>query len=134
MKAVTDRPRPLEPIDLCVDYAGINAFFADYARNIGRGGTFVQTDRPLDIGTKLRFTLNVPSLPNPISLLGQVQWRVTPEQSHEGQPPGMGIGFLYASEAERVRLDNTVESLMRSSLGPDLCRKLLAQTRNTLKR
>lgn len=126
--------RPDEPIDLCVDYAGINAFFADYARNIGRGGTFVQTSRPLAIGTKLRFSLNVPNMDKPILLLGQVQWRVTPEQSHEGQPPGMGIGFVYESEAERVRLDNTVESMMQQSLGPELCNKLLAQTRNTLKR
>lgn len=121
-------------IDLCVDYTGINAFFADYARNIGRGGTFVQTNKPLEIGTRLRFTLHVPHLNDPIMLQGQVQWRVTPEQSHEDQPSGMGIGFVYESEAERVRLDNTVESMMRQSLGPQLCEKLLAQTRNTLKR
>ena len=134
MSFVTDQPPAIEPIDLCVDYTGLNAFFADYARNIGRGGTFVETDRPLEIGTRLRFTLKVPSLPTPISLLGQVQWRIVPEQSHDGQPPGMGIGFVYTSEAERVRLDNTVEALMAESLGPELCRKLLAQTRNTLKR
>lgn len=131
---MTEQPPGIEPIDLCVDYAGINAFFADYARNIGRGGTFVETNRPLEIGTKLRFVLKVPGLSDPISLLGQVQWRILPEQSHEGQPPGMGIGFLYGSEAERVRLDNAVETLMSESLGPELCSKLLAQTRNTLKR
>jgi type IV pilus assembly protein PilZ len=31
----------------------MNAFFADYTKNISRGGTFIRTDKPLDIGTEV---------------------------------------------------------------------------------
>ena len=31
-------------IELTVEYKRMNAFFADYTKNISRGGTFIRTD------------------------------------------------------------------------------------------
>ena len=39
------------PIELKVEYKRLNTFFADYTKNISRGGTFIATDKPLPVGT-----------------------------------------------------------------------------------
>jgi type IV pilus assembly protein PilZ len=107
-------------IELRVEYKRLNAFFADYTKNISRGGTFICTDRPLDIGTDFVFRLGVPNLSEPLVLKGKVQWIITPEQATPEQEPGMGIGFVFESELERARVEATVEKLMVDNLGPVL--------------
>ena len=112
------------PIQLKVEYRRLNGFFADYTRNLSRGGTFIRTDRPLPVGTVFEFQLLVPHLDAPLSVRGEVSWIVTPEQSPAaGKEPGMGIRFL---EEGSDLLDRTVERLMTDSLGPALSTKLLA--------
>src|SRR6201999_805889 len=97
----SDRRRePRAPIELKVEYKRLNSFFADYTKNISRGGTFIKTDRPLDIGTDFIFKLGVPTLAEPLVLAGKVQWVINPDQATEEQEPGMGIGFIFESEAE----------------------------------
>lgn len=51
------------PITLRVDYKRLNTFFADYTKNISKGGTFIRTTRPLAIGTEFMFVLTVPATP-----------------------------------------------------------------------
>jgi type IV pilus assembly protein PilZ len=119
------REEPRAAIELRVEYKRINAFFADYTKNISRGGTFICTDRPLEIGTDFVFRLGVPHLPEPLVLKGKVQWIVTPEQATAEQEPGMGIGFVFESEIDRARVEATVEKLMVDNLGPVLFEKLL---------
>src|SRR5262249_21370540 len=48
------------PIMLRVDYKRLNSFFADYTKNISKGGTFIRTNKPLEIGTEFVFVLNMP--------------------------------------------------------------------------
>jgi type IV pilus assembly protein PilZ len=115
------------PIELKVEYKRLNSFFADYTRNISRGGTFIRTAKPLDIGTEFTFKLVVPKLEKPLELRGKVQWMVRQEDADPdaGQEPGMGIGFIYATEAERQKIEGIVERLMVDSLGPILYEKLM---------
>lgn len=119
------RQEPRAPIELRIEYKRLNSFFADYTKNISRGGTFICTDRPLEIGTDFVFKLGVPSLAEPLVLRGRVQWIVPPEQAKEEQEPGMGIGFVFESELDRERVAATVEKLMVESLGPVLYEKLV---------
>jgi len=114
------------PIALKVEYKRINSFFADYTKNISRGGTFIRTSNPLSIGTEFMFHLQVPSLEQPLQIKGKVQW-VVPEGGGEEQEPGMGIGFVYDSEADRDKIANTVENLMIGQLGPVLYFKLMGK-------
>ena len=39
------------PIELKVEYKRLNTFFYDYTKNISKGGTFIKTEKPLDVGT-----------------------------------------------------------------------------------
>jgi type IV pilus assembly protein PilZ len=125
---MSDRRMSLRaPIELKVEYKRLNSFFADYTRNISKGGTFIRTDKPLPIGTEFRFVLQVPKLEAPLELRGKVQWivRIGDDAAAIDPGPGMGIGFVYDSEADRERVESVVESLMVESLGPVLYRKLL---------
>jgi type IV pilus assembly protein PilZ len=123
------RSAPRVPIELRVEYKRLNSFFADYTKNISRGGTFISTDRPLEIGTDFVFKLGVPNLPEPLVLKGKVQWIVLPHEATEERGPGMGIGFVFDSELERERVEATVEKLMIESLGPVLYQKLIGHRR-----
>jgi type IV pilus assembly protein PilZ len=118
------RSGPRGPIELRVEYKRLNSFFADYTKNISRGGTFISTDRPLEVGTDFVFRLSVPNLPEPLVLKGKVEWIVTPEAA-EGRETGMGIGFVFESDAERALIETLVEKLMIESLGPVLYDKLV---------
>jgi type IV pilus assembly protein PilZ len=128
------RDGPRVPIELKVDYKKVNSFFADYTKNISKGGTFIKTKKPLDVGTEFVFKLVVPRLIEPIALQGQVKWVM-----REGEPPppgidpdhepGMGIRFIYASPDERAAIEATVEKLMIDSLGQLLYSKLIGKDR-----
>ncbi|MBL8919010.1 MAG: TIGR02266 family protein [Myxococcaceae bacterium] len=108
------------PIELKVDYKKLNSFFADYTKNISKGGTFIKTKKPLPIGTRFLFKLTVPQRNDPFELLGEVVWSTI-----EGEEPGMGIKFVYSQDSQRSDFEGVVEQLMASSLGADLAGKLL---------
>jgi type IV pilus assembly protein PilZ len=119
------RAYPRKPIELKVEYKRLNTFFADYTKNISKGGTFIKTTNPLEIGTEFIFKLFVPTLEQPLHLKGRVQWIVNESELKEGRYPGMGIKFMFDSEEERKQLHSRVENLMIKSLGYHLSSKLL---------
>jgi type IV pilus assembly protein PilZ len=108
------------PIELKVDYKKLNSFFADYTKNISKGGTFIKTKKPLAIGTRFLFKLTVPQRAEPFELLGEVVW-----SKADGDEPGMGIRFIYSNDSQRAEFEGVVEKLMADSLGADLTEKLL---------
>ena len=114
------RKEPRAPIELKVDYKKLNSFFADYTKNISKGGTFIKTKKPLPIGTQFLFKLTVPQRGEPFELLGEVVW-----SQNDGDEPGMGIRFIYTNDGQRSEFEGVVEQLMSSSLGPELTGKLL---------
>ncbi len=113
------------PIELKVEYKRVNTFFADYTKNISRGGTFIATERPLAIGTEFIFALGIPQLEEPLRLTGKVIWIVKVEDSSKANPAGMGIEFQYADHAERREKEAAVEKLMVAELGEHLAAKIL---------
>jgi type IV pilus assembly protein PilZ len=129
------RDGPRLPIELKVEYKKLNTFFADYTKNICKGGTFIRTKKPLDLGTIFLFKLAIPNLKEPIAIRGEVKW-----VKREGEPPplgvpedhedGMGIRFIYDTPSERAAVEGTVEKLMIDSLGQLLYSKLIGKERS----
>lgn len=115
------------PIELRVEYRRLNTFFADYTRNISRGGTFIATEKPLALGTEFVFALAVPGLEEALRLRGKVIWITTRAESTKANPAGMGIEFQYADEHERRGKERAVERLMARELGEHLAAKLLGR-------
>lgn len=118
-------------VTLKVGYTRLNTFFADYTKNISKGGTFIRTTQPLELGTEFIFELTVPSANEAISgelkilLTGVVKWIVKEGEATPDKPPGMGIAFVFKSEEERARVQAMVSDLMKASLGENLATKLL---------
>jgi type IV pilus assembly protein PilZ len=112
-------------IQLRVDYKRLNTFFADYTKNISKGGTFIRTVKPLDVGTEFVFVLSVPSHDKQLELKGEVVWIVTEEQANQESPAGMGIRFRFVDDSERQKVDDFVEKLMDEALGAHISTKLL---------
>jgi type IV pilus assembly protein PilZ len=119
------------PITLRVEYKRINTFFADYTKNISKGGTFIRTTRPLAVGTEFMFVLSLrPDGPAPVQLelKGIVKWVVSEADATDDAPAGMGIQFVFADDAQREAVETVVIEMMNEALGPVLAGKLLRST------
>lgn len=125
MAKKTKHTDPGQPIELPVDYKKMNTFFADYAKNISRGETFIKTHRPLPVGTRFLFKLSVPAIDGPIVLDGEVAW-LRGESDPAGEA-GMGIKFEFPLDADREAFHERIEALMVESLGEYIHRGLLAR-------
>jgi type IV pilus assembly protein PilZ len=116
-----------QAIELSVEYKRLNTFFADYTRNISKGGTFIRTERPLDVATEFVFALTIRGLSEPLRLRGRVKWIVRPADANDQSPAGMGIEFQYANDEERRATELIVEKLMAEELGEGLTARLLGR-------
>jgi type IV pilus assembly protein PilZ len=114
-------------ITLRVDYKRMNTFFADYAKNISKGGTFIRTAKPLDVGTEFVFVLSIPGHGDPLQLNGQVVWTIDEAHATGDRPAGMGIRFRFAHDEERRHLEQFVVALMSEKLGSHVAGKLLGK-------
>jgi type IV pilus assembly protein PilZ len=115
------------PIELKVEYKRLNTFFADYTKNISRGGTFIKTSRPLPVGTEFLFKLFVPGRPQPLTIHGEVQRIVSDINGADER--GMAIRFVYREGDPQDEIARTVEGMMTHSLGPRLYAKLMNHSR-----
>lgn len=112
-------------ITLRVDYKRLNTFFADYTKNISKGGTFIRTTKPLDVGTEFVFVLSFPSAEGQLRLRGEVMWVVGEDIATEASPAGMGIRFLFEGDSERQGVHDFVERLMTDALGGHIASQLM---------
>src|SRR5512138_2201036 len=103
------RRNPRAPIELKVEYKRLNTFFADYTKNISRGGTFIKTSRPLPVGTEFLFKLFVPGRDEPLTIHGEVQRIIGPQNDDE---PGMAIKFVYREGDPQAEIARVVEGMM----------------------
>ena len=133
------RAEARRPIELKVEYKRLNTFFADYIKNISRGGTFIKTSRPLPVGTEFLFKLFVPGRESPFTIHGEVH-RIIEGRSPggEGRSPaspgidtvgdgeaGMAIRFTYREGDPQREIARVVDGMMTESLGPRLYAKLM---------
>jgi type IV pilus assembly protein PilZ len=114
-------------ITLKVDYKRLNTFFADYTRNISKGGTFIRTSKPLTVGTEFLFVLSLPTLNEQVQLTGEVKWVISEEEATTDKPAGMGIKFKFETDADRAKVDQFVARLMENALGTSISNRLLAK-------
>ncbi len=111
-------------IELKVEYKRLNTFFADYTRNISKGGTFIKTRNPLPMGTRFLFRLHVPGLTQPLELDGRVRWIVAQDEERPGIEAGMGIEFVYEGPGAAARISTIVEDLLKASFGPHVATQI----------
>ena len=126
MEEQSKRNVPRAPIEIRVEYQHLNALAADYTKNLSKGGAFIPTETPLPVGTRCAFTLNVPTLAEPLRLEAKVK-----HHDSAGDEPGMGIEFLFSSDEESSAFHIVIDRLMFEHLGEQLYTHLKSSKRNT---
>ena len=98
--------------ELPVAYRTVGSFLTDWATNISHGGLFINTRKPLPVGTVVKLIIQLPSVEFPFDIAGRVT-RVTEFDNHANMVPGMGVEFTSVDEARRKEIDAFVARLRR---------------------
>ena len=112
-----DRSGQRVPIQLLVDYRSDGHYLFDFCRDLGTGGVFIQTEKPLTLGSSIDLTFTIPDSKETLSTKGTVIW----VQSVEGsENPGMGVQFSGFSGEQRKLLERFVVRYHGQKLGPQI--------------
>lgn len=103
--------------ELLVAYRTVDGFISDWAVNISRGGIFINTRKPLAVGTVVRLIISLPDAAFPFDLTGRVA-RVNEFDNPSNLVPGMGIEFVDVDEGKRSRIADFVSRLRRQLPDP----------------
>ena len=103
--------------ELPVAYRTVSGFVTDWAVNISRGGLFINTQKPLPVGTLVRLIISLPGTEFPFDLTGRVT-RVNESHLAPNQVPGMAVEFVDVDDEKRLRIEEFVERL-RKELPPE---------------
>jgi len=98
------------PVQLRVDYQSTESFISEYTMNISRGGMFISTRSPLNVGTAIELVFHIPSREVPFKIVGEVAW-VTPFDRKSNLIPGMGIRFKNIKEEDRKAFESFIEKV-----------------------
>src|SRR3954451_1283832 len=79
--------------ELPVAYRTVSGFVTDWAVNISRGGLFINTQKPLPVGTNVKLIVSLPGTEFPFDLAGRVT-RINETHVAPNQVPGMAIEFV----------------------------------------
>ena len=112
MKTVVDNKRKAPRLhhEIPVAYRSVGSFLTDWATNISNGGLFINTRKPLPLGTAVKILIQLPGEPFPSHLEGRVT-RVTEFDNSQNLVPGMGIEFTSVEPARRDELERFVSRL-----------------------
>lgn len=93
-----------------VAYKSVGSFLSDWATNISHGGLFINTRKPLAVGTVVRILIQLPGASFPCELAGRVT-RMAEFDNHANTVPGMGIEFTGLDDAKKQEIDAFVQRL-----------------------
>lgn len=97
------------PIQLLVDYKSGGSYLFDFCKDLGTGGVFIQTDKPLPTGTTIDLTFTIPDSKETLVTKGTVIWVQSPVSDREDLVAGMGVQFSGFSGEQRRILENFVQ-------------------------
>jgi len=98
--------------EIPVAYKSVGSFLSDWATDISQGGLFINTRKPLPIGTEVRVLIQLPGEQFPATLDGKVT-RVSEFDNAHNLVPGMAVQFTGVDEARREQLEQFVQRLRR---------------------
>ena len=93
-----------------VAYRSVGSFLSDWATNISHGGLFINTRKPLPVGTAVRVLVQIPGASFPYQLGGRVT-RVSPYDNKTNMVPGMAVEFTEMDEPKRRDIEAFVARL-----------------------
>lgn len=97
------------PIQMLVDYRSGGNYLFDFCRDMGTGGVFIETTKPLPVGSDLELTFTIPDSKETLSTTGRVIWAQPPVADRKDISVGMGVQFANFSEHHRRTLDQFIQ-------------------------
>jgi uncharacterized protein (TIGR02266 family) len=82
-----------------------------YTHDIGVGGAYIATARPLPVGCSLELEIDVPGPSAPIGLRAEVRWVANADRMLAGREPGMGVKFASLDVEALLALSDFFASL-----------------------
>ncbi len=98
--------------ELPVAYRTVGSFLSDWATNISRGGLFINSRKPLPMGSVVKLIIQLPGAEFPFDMTGTVK-RAVPWEAGGKAAPGMAIEFTELDAAKRQRIELFVEKLAK---------------------
>lgn len=95
------------PKKLKIAYSSPKALVNSYISNLGLGGLFIQTDQPLDKGSRFDLKISLPDGEKDLEVHCEVTWIRKEEKVTQKAklPPGMGVRFLNFSPEDKKRIE-----------------------------
>lgn len=97
---------------IALTYKDRQAFVSACTGNISAKGLFIRTDNPLERNETFLLKLQLPDLPEPLTIQSQVAWSRRPGELDEKSPSGMGIRFLDMNEKDDQALRKYLHELL----------------------
>lgn len=91
---------------LALEYRNAGHLLVSYCTNLSRGGLFIPTKDPLEAGSPLTLSLDIPDHDEPAQLQAEVRW-VRAFDTDEG-PAGMGLAFSGIDRVLGDKIDGIV--------------------------
>ncbi len=94
------------PAQIQIHYATGSVFLSDVTEDVSRGGVFLRTEEPLQVGDSLRLKLKLPGDFFSVRVGGRVTWV-------RDKPRGVGIQFTFDNGRSQNRVQRIVDELRK---------------------
>lgn len=99
------------PVSVPVDFSnGDTPSHTGFIQNIGESGTFLHTNEPFLVGTKLRLWFTLPGIDKLFDITGIIEWSTSNNLGQRTLFGGYGIMFKNITNEDRGCLNDFVES------------------------
>jgi uncharacterized protein (TIGR02266 family) len=96
------------PIQLLVDYKAEGSYLFDFCKDLGAGGVFIQTTKPMPTGAAIDLTFTIPDSKETLNARGKVIWVQAPVSERKDLVAGMGVQFDAFTADQRRLLEEFV--------------------------
>ncbi|MEY4510176.1 MAG: hypothetical protein RLZZ450_2298 [Pseudomonadota bacterium] len=100
------------PVSLKVRFksATVDEFIEHYSKDVSRGGIYIKSSLPMQVGTLLKFQFQLKDDTALIRGVGRVVWTRVEEDATADNPAGMGIKFIKMDNDSRAMVERIVDA------------------------
>lgn len=106
---IEKRRDPRTIIKIKIDYETEGAYLYSYSKDLSEGGIFIQTNKPLKVGERIKLSFILPELLEKIETWGEVAW--VNEAGTEGLTEGMGVRFVNLDPEKTKLIEDVIHKI-----------------------
>jgi CRP/FNR family cyclic AMP-dependent transcriptional regulator len=98
---------------LSLKFKDHEAFIKAYTDNASRGGLFIKTANPFEVGHRFPLELQIPGNPESLQIMCRVAWTRKQAEGTKDKPAGMGVKLSEMSKKDEQVLKKYLYSAMK---------------------